>query len=71
MPLLLELWEADRSIYGARKLWIAAGRAGHGIGRDQVARVMRRLGIRGLKRFVARELYRTLRADLATLTTHL
>ena len=50
MPILLALWQANYSVYGAHKLWKAAGRAGHDIGRDQVARLMRELGIRGVKR---------------------
>ena len=50
MPILLALWQAHYSVYGARKLWKAARRAGHDIGRDQVARLMRELGIRGVKR---------------------
>ena len=50
MPLLLALWQANYSVYGARKLWIAARRSGHDIGRDQVARLMGRLGIRGVQR---------------------
>ena len=47
MPVLLALWVANRKVYGARKLWKAARRAGHEIGRDQVARLMRQLGVRG------------------------
>ncbi len=52
MPLLLVLvlWQANYSVYGARKLWIAARRSGYDIGRDQVARLMRQLGIRGVQR---------------------
>lgn len=50
MPVLLALWQENYSVYGARKLWIAARRAGHDIGRDQIARLMRQLGIRGVKR---------------------
>lgn len=50
IPVLLALWQANYSVYGARKLWIAATKAGHEIGRDQVARLMRELGIRGIKR---------------------
>ena len=37
-------------VYGAHKLWKAARRAGHDIGRDQVARLMRELGIEGVRR---------------------
>ena len=48
--VLLGLWEANRKVYGARKLWKAARRAGHDIGRDQVARLMRTLRIRGVTR---------------------
>lgn len=50
MPILLALWVANYRVYGARKLWKAAHRAGHEIGRDQVARLMRELGIRGVRR---------------------
>jgi putative transposase len=50
MPILLALWVANRKVYGAHKLWLAAHRAGHQIGRDQVARLMRELGIRGVSR---------------------
>jgi len=44
------LWEANRKVYGIRKLWKAARRAGISIGRDQTARLMRSLGIEGVKR---------------------
>jgi transposase InsO family protein len=49
-PILLALWIANLRVYGARKLWIAARGAGHDIGRDQVARLMRSLGIRGVSK---------------------
>jgi putative transposase len=58
--VLMVLWVADRKVYGAHKLWKAAGRAGHDIGRDQVARLMRELGIRGVSR---RRKVSTTRAD--------
>lgn len=45
MQVLMTLWVANRKVYGAHKLWKAARRAGHDIGRDQVARLMRELGI--------------------------
>jgi putative transposase len=50
MPIVLALWTANYRVYGARKLWKAARRAGHDIGRDQMARLMRQLGIRGVRR---------------------
>jgi putative transposase len=50
LPILLALWVANYRVYGARKLWKAARRAGHDVGRDQVARLMRELGIQGVRR---------------------
>ena len=58
--VLMALWEANYRVYGARKLWKAAQRAGHAIGRDQVARLMRAAGIRGATR---RQRVRTTRPD--------
>lgn len=55
MPLLLALWVKNYSVYGRRKLTVAARKAGHDVGRDQVARLMRQLGIRGATRAVKRE----------------
>jgi putative transposase len=63
MPILLTLWVVNYRVYGARKLWKAARRAGHEIGRDQVARLMRQLGIRGVKR--GRRVITTRRDDQA------
>jgi putative transposase len=50
MEALMVLWVANRKVYGAHKLWKAARRAGHDIGRDQVARLMRELDIHGVSR---------------------
>jgi len=50
MQVLMVLWVANRKVYGAHKLWKAAGRAGHDIGRDQVARLMRAMEIEGISR---------------------
>jgi len=50
LPLLLTLWITNFRVYGAHKLWKAAQRAGHDVGRDQVARLMRQLGIQGVRR---------------------
>ena len=63
MPILLALWVANYRVYGARKLCKAARRAGHEIGRDQVARLMRQLGIRGMRR--GRRVITTRRDDRA------
>lgn len=48
--ILMVLWVANRKVYGAHKLWKAARRAGHDIGRDQTARLMRELDIHGVSR---------------------
>ena len=48
--VLVGLWEANYRVYGARKLWKAARRAGWEIGRDQVAALMRAAGICGATR---------------------
>jgi putative transposase len=61
LPILLALWVTNRKVYGAHKLWKAACRAGHDIGRDQVARLMRELGIEGVSR--RRKKVFTTRAD--------
>ena len=50
MPLLVALWVKNYSVYGRRKLTKAARKAGHDVGRDQVARLMRQAGIRGASR---------------------
>ena len=49
-PVLRTLWEDNYRVYGVRKLWKAARRAGHDVGRDQVARLMRSLDIHGVRR---------------------
>jgi putative transposase len=50
LQILLALWVANRKVYGAHKLCKAAQRTGHDVGGDQVARLMRRLGIEGVSR---------------------
>jgi putative transposase len=47
---LWDLWTVNRRLYGRRKLWIAARRAGLSIGRDQVERLMKIAGIDGVRR---------------------
>jgi len=50
VQVLMVLWVTNRKVYGAHKLWKAARRAGHDIGRDQVARLMRAMEIEGISR---------------------
>jgi transposase InsO family protein len=47
---LLDLWRANRSVYGVEKLAGAARRAGMDMGRDQVGRLMAIVGICGVTR---------------------
>jgi transposase InsO family protein len=47
---LLDLWRTNRGLYGLRKCWHAMRRAGHDLGRDQVARLMGIAGIDGIVR---------------------
>ena len=49
-PALVKLWEDNYRVYGARKLWKAARREDHDVGRDHVARLMRAAGIEGVRR---------------------
>jgi putative transposase len=63
-PLLVALVVANYSVYGRRKLTKAAQRAGLDVGRDRVARLMAREGIRGASRATKRF---TTRSDPAAL----
>ncbi|WP_282838267.1 IS3 family transposase, partial [Microbacterium flavum] len=47
---LVTLWNANYCVYGVRKLWKTARRAGIDIGRDQTGRLMRAAGIEGATR---------------------
>jgi transposase InsO family protein len=47
---LVSLWEDNWGVYGVRKLYHAARRAGLEVGRDQVGRLMAIAGIRGVRR---------------------
>jgi putative transposase len=60
IPILVAIWMANYRVYGAHKVWKAARRGGHDIGRDQVARLMRQAGIEGVCR---RKRVRTTRSD--------
>ena len=48
--ILVAIWVENYSVYGRRKLYKAARRAGIGAGRDQIARLMRREGLVGASR---------------------
>lgn len=62
-PAIRQLWNDNYRVYGARKLWKAARRAGHDVGRDQVARLMRAEDIGGAVR--AKRVRTTRRDDTA------
>lgn len=47
---LVDLYRANRSVYGCRKLWHQLRRGGHQVGRDQVGRLMGIAGIVGVVR---------------------
>jgi putative transposase len=47
---LRELWLKNRRLYGRRKLWKTARRAGQAWGRDQVERLMGIAGLSGIRR---------------------
>ena len=57
---IFTVWQANYEVYGVRKMWKAMRRAGADIGRDQVARLMREMGIEGVRRG---KRIRTTRAD--------
>jgi transposase InsO family protein len=46
----LAVWHANRGVYGADKLATAMVKAGHDVGRDQVARLMGIVGVEGVRR---------------------
>ena len=50
IPALVTLWKDNYCVYGVRKLWKTARRAGIDIGRDQTGRLMRAAGIEGATR---------------------
>ena len=50
LPILKEVHRENYSVYGVRKMWHALRRKGEELGRDQVARLMRAAGLRGVSR---------------------
>jgi putative transposase len=49
---IVDLYRRNKCVYGVRKMWHAARRAGLRVGRDQVGRLMRIAGIQGVRRGV-------------------
>jgi transposase InsO family protein len=47
---IVDLYRRNKCVYGVRKMWHAARRAGLRVGRDQVGRLMRIAGIQGVRR---------------------
>ncbi|GAB3056095.1 hypothetical protein GCM10027079_22890 [Sediminivirga luteola] len=66
IPKLQQIHGQNYGVYGARKLWKAAQRAGVSIGRDQTTRLMRAAGLEGVQR---QKKVRTTKAD-ATAARH-
>jgi putative transposase len=50
LPIVKEVHRDNYSVYGVRKMWHALRRQGEVMGRDQVARLMRAAGLRGVSR---------------------
>ena len=49
-PVLQRVHAANFGVYGVRKLWLQLRREGHAVGRDRVRRLMRDLGLAGVRR---------------------
>jgi putative transposase len=64
LSVIRELHLANYEAYGSRRMWKALRRAGHDVGRDRVARLMRTAGIQGAKRRTKR--WRTTTPDAST-----
>ena len=60
VPQLVAIHAENYGVYGVRKLWKAAQRAGLDIGRDQTARLMKIAGLEGVQR---RKKVRTTKPD--------
>lgn len=50
MEDIKSIWEKNKSVYGARKIWHQMKREGKTIARCTVERLMRKLGIQGIRR---------------------
>ena len=47
---IVDIYRRNKCVYGVRKMWHAARRAGLQLGRDQVGRLMRIAGVQGVRR---------------------
>ena len=50
VPQIERVWQANMRVYGADKIWKQMNREGIGIARCTVERLMKRLGLRGVRR---------------------
>lgn len=50
MPEIRRVWRANLQVYGADKVWRQLGREGIEVARCTVERLMRRVGLRGVRR---------------------
>ncbi len=50
MPKIQALWSENMEVYGADKVWKQLRREGQAVARCTVERLMRRLGLRGVRR---------------------
>ena len=50
MPKIEAVWNANLQVYGADKVWKQMNREGDAVARCTVERLMRRLGLRGVRR---------------------
>ena len=50
IPVMIDIHRENYGVYGVRKMWHAMKRAGHDVGRDQVARLMKIAGLHGVIR---------------------
>ena len=60
MPQIQQVWQANMQVYGADKVWKQMNRQGTEVARCTVERLMRRLGLQGVRRG---KVVRTTRSD--------
>ena len=50
LPEISRVWHENRQVYGARKVWLELNREGISVARCTVERLMKRLGLQGVRR---------------------